>query len=229
MNRAGRQRVFSIMSPLRVLIAFAGGLMVPACAPKHDAASDQLRERNENSARRPPVGTLPRTGLAVGDSATDWCAEFVADSTAPAMEPGRQVTLVFPGPAPVASWSARVAGPHEGECPAGFPQPRWGDYVAYRLELVRPLPAAPTDIPSVALLVASDVAWSRGADGLVRADLDGDGVPEEARRCLADEGEHLTIWSMGPANRPVRRWHEYFDWGAFTKPSCRPGEDGMGG
>jgi hypothetical protein len=26
---------------------------------------------------------------------------------------------------------------------------------------------------------------------------------------------------------PVRRWHEYYDWGGLTDPTCQPGEDGQ--
>jgi hypothetical protein len=72
------------------------------------------------------------------------------------------------------------------------------------------------------LIVASDAGWSRGGNGLPRADLDRDGAVEEVRRCTADEGEHFTVWSGS-----TRRWHEYYDWGGFTDPTCRPGENGL--
>jgi hypothetical protein len=134
--------------------------------------------------------------------------------------------IVFAGPAPVPSRRARVAGPHPGQCPAAFPQPRWNDYGAYRLELIGSFPADSTDTPIVGLVVASEAPWARSADGVMRADLDGDGMPEEARRCTADEGEHFTVWSAQPTAGRVRRWHEYYDWGGLTDPTCRPGEDG---
>jgi hypothetical protein len=76
--------------------------------------------------------------------------------------------------------------------------------------------------------VARDATWTPAADGRLRADLDADGVPEEAHRCAADEGEHFTVWSVHPDGRRERRWHEYFDWGAFTDPTCAPGDDGLG-
>lgn len=79
-------------------------------------------------------------------------------------------------------------------------------------------------LPSVALIVGGQEPWVRGADSVVRADLDGDGRPEEARRCTADEGEYLTLWSRRGNGVPVRRWLEYYDWGAFTDPTCRPEE-----
>jgi hypothetical protein len=142
------------------------------------------------------------------------------------MKPGRHVTIVFAGTAAVPSGGARVGAPHLGECPAAFPQPRWIEYVAYRLELIDSLP--PDGVPSVALVVASEAPWTRGADGVVRADVDRDGQPEEVRRCTADEGEHFTVWSLRPGGGRVRRWHEYYDWGGLTDPTCQPGEDGVG-
>lgn len=164
--------------------------------------------------------TLPRIGLAVSDSVRAWCAEFLVDSTAPRLEPGRRMTIVFAGAAPVVSRSARLGEPRQEQCPAAFPQPRWFDYRAYRVELLDT--AAVDGEPIVALIVAGDASWSRGADGVPRADLDGDRAVEEVRRCTADEGEHFTVWSGS-----TRRWHEYYDWGGFTDPTCRPGENGQ--
>lgn len=175
--------------------------------------------RPEAKATQSP---LPRIGLAVSDSVRAWCAEFIKDSTAPRLEPGQRVTIVFAGPASIASLPARLGEPRQGECPAAFPQPRWIDYVAHRVELLHA--AARDGDPIVAMIVAHDASWARGADGVPRADLDGDGTVEEMRRCTADEGEHFTVWSG-----PVRRWHEYYDWGGFTDPTCRAGEDGQDG
>jgi hypothetical protein len=185
-------------------------LMVAACGSSTDAV------------RQP----FPRVGIAVRDSAGGWCAEFVIDSVAPSLQNGRRVTIVFPGPSAAASWQVRVAAPHAGECHAEFAQSRWMDYAAYRLELIGAIPGTGADVPAVALAVASEVSWVRDADGVVRADLDGDGLREEARRCLAGEGEHLTLRSPRPQGQRVRRWHEYYDWGAFVEPTCQRGEDG---
>jgi hypothetical protein len=148
----------------------------------------------------------------------------MADSAAPALKAGDPVTLVFPGDAPVASLPGLVRGPHEGECPSAFAQPRWNDYEAFRIAPVDSVAGKDAMLPSVALIVASQEPWVRGADSVVRADLDGDGQPEEARRCTADEGEYLTLWSRRGDGAPVRRWLEYYDWGAFTEPTCRPEE-----
>ena len=199
---------FSASSAVKYFLAAAAALLLAACRPAESAP-----------------GSLPRVGLAVTDTAGAWCAEFLADSSAPPLEPGRRVTIVFPGPGAVPSVAARLGGRQPGECWAAFPQPRWFDYVAYRLEELDSRAAGPA-LPPVALVVVSEVRWTRGADSIVRADLDGDGMPEEARRCTADEGEHFTVWSPTPEGGRVRRWHEYYDWGGFTDPTCGPGEDG---
>jgi hypothetical protein len=200
-------------------------LLLVSCRPQADAPPRAGVSQDPAPPQVAAADSIPLTGIAVSDSLRAWCAEFVADSDAPAPKPGRRVAIVFAGPATVPALRARLGQPRLGECPAAFPQPRWTDYAAYSLELLDSVPDS-TSLPSVALVVATEAAWSRGADGVVRADVDGDGRPEEARRCTADEGEHLTLWSPRPGGGRVRRWHEYYDWGGFTDPTCKPGEDG---
>jgi len=201
---------------LAVLVITAGA----GCS--HNSAPQERSAHNESSV----FHELPKIGLAVLDESARWCAEFVSDSTHSPLEAGRRVTIVFAGNTPMTTRVARIIGPQDEQCPAAFAQPRWIDYQAYRLELVDSESGAATTAP-VALVVASEARWEPGSDGIVRADLDGDGTPEEARRCAADEGEHFTIWSVTPANAPTRRWHEYYDWGALVDPTCKPGEDGL--
>ena len=207
--------------------ALAGSLFVAiallACRSRADEAA-AAPEGQSSGGGRPATG-FPRTGIAVADSAGSWCAAFAIDSTTPPLVTGRRVAIVFAGAAALPARPARIRGARITECPAAFAQSRWNDYTAYDLELLDSSATA-SALPSVALAVASDVAWLRGADGIVRADLDGDGQPEEARRCTADEGEHLTLWTRQPDGSRVRRWHEYYDWGGFTEPTCGAGEDG---
>ena len=210
---------------MRFALPVGVALILAACRPGADAPPSK-RDVSRDASPPSVAGSLPPIGLAVADSMRAWCAEFVVDSAAPSLELGRHATIIFAGPAAIPSLGARVGKPHRGECPAAFPQPRWIDYVAYRLELIDSLPADAAEMPTVALVVISEARWSRGADGIVRADVDQDGEPEEARRCTADEGEHFTLWSLQPGGSRVRRWHEYYDWGGVTDPTCRPGEDG---
>lgn len=212
------------MTARRALFA----LFIAACGSQGDQPRQTPGATPDTATRAATPAPFPRTGMAVLDTAGNWCAEFVIDSAAPALENGLRVTLVFAGKEAVASVNARVAGPHAGECPAAFAQPRWFGYTAVRLDLLGPPPAG-ADLPMVALVVASAAPWLRDADGVVRADLDGDGVREEARTCLADEGQHFTIWSPLPGGARARRWHEYYDWGAFTDANCKPGEKGERG
>ena len=55
--------------------------------------------------------------------------------------------------------------------------------------------------------------------GIVRVDVDGDGVIEEFRVCTSHEGLHLTIWS-GKALKGTRRFHRYFPLHYDVDPSC---------
>jgi hypothetical protein len=127
-------------------------------------------------------------------------------------------------PIEVPATGAKVVRRREAMCQTEFAQPRWDDYVAYDLAPVDSVRHAADDIPMATLAVASDARWMRGPDGVVRSDLDGDGAPEEARVCRADEGEHFTLWSAAPDGRRRLRAHEYFDWGAFVDPTCGPEE-----
>ena len=177
-----------------------------------------------DAVRTPPVPrSFPAVGLAVSEGPGLWCAEFV-QAAATILQPGQPVQLVTAGAA-TASVPARLGNQISRQCAASFPQPRWDGYVAYRLERTSP---DAQETPPVMLAIVSDVLWVPGPDGAVTADLDGDGNPEEVRRCTADEGEHLTIWTRRSDGSRARRWHEYFDWGGFTDPTCRPGEDGQG-
>ena len=221
---SARQLYISTWPRMRFALPVGVALILTACRPGADAPPSQ-HDVSRDTSLPPVAGSLPPIGLTVADSVRAWCAEFVVDS-ASSLKPGRHATIVFAGPAAVPSLSARLGKPHPGECPAAFPQPRWIDYAAYRLELIDSLTTDAGEMPTVALVVASEARWSRGADGIVRADVDEDGEPEEARRCTADEGEHFTLWSPQPGGSRVRRWHEYYDWGGFTDPTCQPGEDG---
>ena len=173
-----------------------------------------------------PAGTLPLIGLAVSDSAGGWCAEFASTAAADSAQSGRVAKIVFGKPDAVVSLTARVGSRREGECGAAFPQPRWADYVAYDVALIDSFPPGATERPIVALIVLGSTAWSRNAGGNAHADIDRDGSAEELRRCTADEGEHFTVWSTDSTGTRVRRWHEYYDWGGLTDPTCGPGENG---
>jgi hypothetical protein len=168
-----------------------------------------------------PPRRFPTIGIAVSDDQGGWCAEFPRDA---AHDTGQPVTLVFHGASPVASVRTRIGGAQPDQCHTEFPQPRWENYRAYRLQA--DALAVGASLPSVALAVSGDARWDALDNGVVQADLDGDGILEHARRCAADEGEHFTIWSVRPQGQAERRAHEYFDWGANVDPTCRPGEDG---
>lgn len=165
---------------------------------------------------------FPAVGVAVMDTAGRWCAMF--PGSVPLMRPRDPVTIVFAEPGPAAAWHAEAERLRDAECPAAFAQSRWMDYRAYDLKLVDSLTSG-VDVPLATLAVASVAHWIRGTDGRVRADLDADGVPEEANVCRAHEGHHFTLWSDSGSKRR-RRAHEYYDLGALVDPTCTAGESG---
>lgn len=175
---------------------------------------------------------IPAIGLAVRDSASAWCAAFPTDSAAPArasgLAVGESVAVVFADTDNSPPLHATIARQRSAPCSAAFPQLRWESYTAYDLALIEPLHQhASADAPGIELAVASSVSWERGPDGRLRADLDGDGEPEEVRKCAADQGQHFTVWSqMARGGRWRRVAHEYYDWGVEVEPNCHPGEDG---
>jgi hypothetical protein len=171
-------------------------------------------------------GTATRSpiGLAVRDSVGGWCAEFSNDSQ-PMPAERDAATLVFAGDTSHISARVRIRARRTADCMTAFPQPRWISYAAYDVDLVDA--GSPQDsLPYLALIIGRDTRWTRVARGILRGDIDGDGTVEEVRRCAADEGEHFTVWGLPRNGAPVRRRHEYFDWGAIVDPTCQPGEDG---
>ena len=164
----------------------------------------------------------PAVGLAVQDTVGGWCAEFPADSATIPAE-GASATLVFVDDSTRVSARVRVRARRSSDCTTAFPQPRWTSYAAYELELVEKRES----LPYLALIVTGDLQLTRVDRSMVRGDIDGDGAADDIRRCAADEGEHFTVWSIPRSGgAPLRRWHEYFDWGAIVDRSCAPGDDG---
>lgn len=187
-----------------------------------DAADSAGASAGEAPATvRTPDG-WPLVGLAIADSGTRWCATLPTDS----LEPGTVVSIVFPDSAsPVARYGARVVGRRSAPCETAFPQPEVDGHTAFDLEAAVPGDRAAEDVALVAIAVTGDTEWRRGPDGVVRADLNGDGSMEDARICAAGEGQHLTIWRPLPTvGGRERWWHGYFDWGALVEETCSPAE-----
>ena len=194
------------------------------------AASCSRVSQREDSSQVVVQPALPDTsersadvhvGIAVQDTTGSWCGMFPPDS-AGSLTVGRAVAIVFADSAG-SVLSARLAARRREPCHAEVAQSRWYDYVAHDLES-RPDSA---DTPIVGLAVVSPAAWVRGTDGVMRADVFGDGVPDDVRRCRADEGHHFTLWDVRRDGTRARGGHEYFDWGALVDPTCKAGEDGV--
>jgi len=165
---------------------------------------------------------FPPTGVATEHREDQWCLEV--SSAFGTLAPGSPLALVFSDPVEAVVWTATLGERLAGQCETAFPQPRWVDYSAYALVLSEDAQRR-TVRTTVGFAVIGEFTWRRGPTGQLRADLDGDGTLEEARRCAAGEGEHFTLWSLRPGGSE-RRAHEYFDWGAIVEATCTPGDDG---
>ncbi|HEY0995330.1 MAG TPA: DUF922 domain-containing protein [Gemmatimonadaceae bacterium] len=170
---------------------------------------------------------LPPMGVAVLDTAGRWCAEFPERRAVPERA---VLTIVLLRPADTVAVRALAVRRRASACATAFAQPRWASYVAYDLAL---LDSARTPATMATLVFAGRYTWTRGADGVPRALLDRDTIPEEVRSCLGGEGEHFTVWSVGPAGERRIRGHEYFDHGGLVDANCsedemreRPGFNG---
>jgi hypothetical protein len=189
-----------------------------------------------------PVGVaLPAFGAAVGGR---WCADF--DEYGLAVDD--TVTLVWPDSSADSATTVmtRVERARPGRCSqlrgdtADLDDPVHG--TVYELALLG-LPDSATVAEldmSPAVAVRGSAPWTRHADGFLRADLDGDENPEQARLCTSNEGVHLTLWTLvdsaAAAGKPRahRRWRAYQSLGYDVEPSCTaretddpPAEDGQ--
>lgn len=62
-------------------------------------------------------------------------------------------------------------------------------------------------------------------EGVVRADLNGDGRLESFRQCASAEGLHLTVWEGEPL-KGRRLWHGWYYLGYDVEPGCSQGDYG---
>jgi hypothetical protein len=169
--------------------------------------------------------------LLTRDAATPrWCVAF-ADTT---LAIGDTVTLVWPDEQEGApTLRALVRRVRRGQCPPALSL--MGDTLGAG-ELPHQgaaLELAPADSAArrsgeffpIAVAIGNGVPWVRGADHLVRADVDGDGLLELVRSCASSEGLHLTVWTVlrptvAPDSGETPRWHSYHPLGYDVEPNC---------
>ena len=208
----------------QVIVLACVAVGAPACSGEPEQASTSGSPRTASDTSHPdrgsPNAALPWIGVAIHDTAARWCVALAHDSL-----PERQaVTIVFPDSgSPVHSLRGRIVARRATPCETAFPQLQLAEDATYDLTVIDTLPTG--DAAPVAIAIVSEARWTRGADGIARADLDGDGRSEEARVCRAHEGQYFSLWRRSAADSTRRSvWGRYFDWGAFVDANCAPGE-----
>ena len=172
-----------------------------------------------------PVGWA--RGLERGTGPYRWCADFEDYELAV----GDTVTLLWPdsGTGPASTARTRVRATNPGNCDQLVDTADVGTAEGTAYELVLADSADSTSVAEVAMssaiAIRGSASWTRGPDRFVRADLDGDENPEQARLCTSNEGVHMTLWTLldsAAAGKPRahRRWHAYQPLGYDVEPSC---------
>ena len=217
---------------MRALVSMVTLAVLAACTSR-----DSLPDTSDAASRGPVLATqtfgplgVPvgwARGLDRGTGPYRWCADFEEYE----LGVGDTVTLVWPdsgaGPAATAATQVRKATP--GNCDQLLDTADVGAADGTSYELVLGASADTASIAEVAMspsiAIRGSATWMRGADGFLRADLDGDENPEQARLCTSNEGVHLTLWTLldsAAADKPRahRRWHAYQSLGYDVEPSC---------
>jgi hypothetical protein len=171
---------------------------------------EQREERTPVVARR--FSFARSVGIATGKRG-EYCA-ILPDSTMPV---GTSVTLVWPDSGRTATATGSLRPFNRGGCSwlSGDDAPGG----AYPLHFSARAQEVVDGQETIAIAVAAPAVWRVGADGIARADLDGDGKLEAARVCTSSEGLHLTLWTGAPL-AGVRRWHRYHYLGMDVEANC---------
>jgi hypothetical protein len=193
------------------LIAIAC-LAGPLSAQQPRRTIDPREDRAPAIARR--FAFASSVGIAIGKRG-EYCA-ILPDTTVPA---GTSVTLVWPDAGRAATATGSLRALNRGGCSWVSADDASEGEGAYPLSF----PARAQEIVdgqgTIAIAVVAPAAWRVGADGVARADLDGDGTLEAARVCTSFEGLHLTLWSGAPLTG-TKRWHRYHYLGMDVEPTC---------
>jgi hypothetical protein len=190
------------MMLLRVEAAIVLSLLPLACSRP---AEDQAAQRSDTVATDAvaPFDWQKRIGMfnVKGDTT---CMRIASD----ALPVGDTVTLVMMGD------SQRLERSVVRERVSLCSVPTESSY-GYSYYLLQPSPAGGYGIAIAGAFTPQSSA------GVVRVDLDGDGVPESFRQCPSSEGQHLTVWTGDPLVGK-RRSHAYYYVGYDMVFACDP-------
>ena len=208
---------------LRRLILLA--IVAVGCRESPPAESADSATTNGRAAVVPAVQDsgrrgFPLAGLAMTDTAGRWCVAIANDS----LREGTRVTVIFPDSDSKATHRrGSIARHRQNACWAAFPQQSLSELATYDVSIIDTAGMTTGHNSGLGIALLSDVAWSRGQDGILRADLNRDGRLEEAGVCAVDEGQLFTLASRDSVSGMRHNWWQaYYDWGALVDVTCVP-------
>lgn len=177
-----------------------------AAAAPADATPPPAPPPADTTAAPPPFDFALRLGVGRWSGENRICIEIKNAHLAS----GDLVLLISPLAHAFPSVARVVAGAGDSCASAGADTA----YSHYTLRLVQ----GQFDEEDIGIVLVAAVT-PRIHDGVLSADLDGDGQPETFHACTSAEGVHLTVWTGAPPEG-TRRWHRYVHVGAEVRPNC---------
>jgi hypothetical protein len=152
-----------------------------------------------------------QVGVAEVNVAAYGCLTIANDT----LQVGEIITLINPAD-PLKIIETRIRKKLSFNCSRNAEFPPGASFYSFRIG-TEPM------APSIAVIRFNGEAMV--AKDTLRADLNGDGIPESFRSCTSNEGIHLSVWSGEPL-RSLRVWHTYYYLGYDVTPSCTSQEYG---
>lgn len=155
----------------------------------------------------PPFDYASQVGVAEVNVAAYGCLTIMNDT----LKEGETITLVDPA-LPQRTFQTAIRKKLVLSCSQNVDYPQGASFYSFR---------AGNEVmgPAMALVRFGDDLHI--VNDQVRADLNGDRLPESFRACTSTEGVHLTVWAGEPL-MSRQLWHRYYHLGYNIQTDCTP-------